>query len=167
MTTYLISDDLDSFSQSSQDRESQSQESHKSHNLKEMKIIGSKVTRELLELINQLKVLHWQTTGYAEHKALDKLFDILNGQNDRWVETFMGKYDRVQFDPTINTISLKNKTEIENDKNGIIPYLKAWTHNMRNIRDKYFNDSYHSDLSNIFDEIFGDIDRTCYLLSLH
>ena len=164
MTTYLISDDLDSFSQSSQDRESQSQESHKSHNLKEMKIIGSKVTRELLELINQLKILNWQTTGYAEHKALDKLFDLLNSQNDRWVETFMGKYGRVHFGLGYRDIDLKN---IDQLGQGIVPYLKDWIKRLNQVRDLYFNRSVDSDLSNIFDEIFGEINKSCYLLSLH
>ena len=34
--------------------------------------IGTDVAIKLLELKNQIKILHWQTTKYSEHKTLDK-----------------------------------------------------------------------------------------------
>ena len=147
--SYLISDDLSS-------SETQSEQ-----HLDEMGTIGSLVTMSLLTLRNQIKIYHWQTTSYAKHKALDKLFVILNSQNDRWVETFMGKYGRISLD-NINNIKLHNIT----DKIMTIQYLKEWVVQMRSIRDRHFDTSKDSDLSNIFDEIFGDINKTCYLLSL-
>ena len=147
--SYLISDDLSS-------SETQSEQ-----HLDEMGPIGSLVTMSLLTLRNQIKIYHWQTTSYAKHKALDKLFVILNSQNDRWVETFMGKYGRISLD-NINNIKLHNIT----DKIMTIQYLKEWVVQMRSIRDRHFDTSKDSDLSNIFDEIFGDINKTCYLLSL-
>jgi len=153
MTTYLINDDTLT-------------ESTDSFSITDMNQVGSQVTLALLELRNQIKVFHWQSTNYSEHKTLDKLFDILNNQNDRWVETFMGKYDRVRFPETNNTIHLLNKDELNKDTNGLVAYLKKWVNMMCKIRDTYFNDSEHSDLSNIFDELFGDIHRTCYLLTL-
>lgn len=148
-TSYLISDDLlDS----------------KSSNDDEINKIGTKVTLELLELRNQVKIAHWQTKIYAEHKALDKLFDLLNRQNDRWVETFMGKYNRIHLDMTTNKIHLKN---LDDFGDGIVAYLKDWVNRLIKVRDQNFSDSNNSDLSNIFDEIFGEIHRTCYLLSLN
>ena len=148
-TSYLISDDL------------ASSETQSEQHLDEMGTIGSLVTMSLLTLRNQIKIYHWQTTSYAKHKALDKLFVILNSQNDRWVETFMGKYGRISLD-NINNIKLHNIT----DKSMTIQYLKEWVVRMRSIRDRHFDTSKDSDLSNIFDEIFGDINKTCYLLSL-
>ena len=133
--------------------------------LPRMSKIGTQVTLELLTLRNQIKVIHWQTKGYAEHKALDKLFDLLNRQNDRWVETFMGKYGRVHFDQD-NQIVLRNIDQLAKP-DGVVNYLKDWIQRLNKIRDQYFNRSIDSDLSNIFDEIFGDINRTCYLLSLN
>ena len=169
MDDYLISD-VGSESEPEYDSELQplsSTSSTESISNDDMIRIGSQVTLELLELRNQIKVAHWQSTSYSEHKTLDKLFDILNNQNDRWVETFMGKYDRVHFPTTNNTIRLINKNELDIHKTGIESYLKTWVYKMRNIRDTYFNTSTHSDLSNIFDELFGDIYRTCYLLTLN
>ena len=124
--------------------------------------IGNQVAIELLSLRNQIKIFHWQTKGYAEHKALDKLFNILNDQNDRWVETFMGKYGRIKITNDNNKIQLYNK----NKQDTMITFLKHWIEHMLDIRNTYFNQPDDSDLSNIFDEIFGDINRTCYLLSL-
>jgi len=149
-TSYLISDDLAS-------SETQSEQL-----LDEMGTIGSLVTMSLLTLRNQIKIYHWQTTSYAKHKALDKLFVILNSQNDRWVETFMGKYGRISLENINNNIKLHNI----NDKLPVTQYLKQWVVQMRSIRDRHFDTSKDSDLSNIFDEIFGDINKTCYLLSL-
>jgi hypothetical protein len=149
-TSYLISDDLAS-------SETQSEQL-----LDEMVTIGSLVTMSLLTLRNQIKIYHWQTTSYAKHKALDKLFVILNSQNDRWVETFMGKYGRISLENINNNIKLHNI----NDKLPVTQYLKQWVVQMRSIRDRHFDTSKDSDLSNIFDEIFGDIYKTCYLLSL-
>lgn len=126
------------------------------------KDIGNKIVMELLSLKNQIKIFHWQTSNYAEHKALDKLFNILSEQNDRWVETFMGKYGRILVTSDNNQIILYNTSK----RHGIISYLKEWVNKMLEIKKNFFSDPIDGDLSNIFDEIFGDINKTCYLLSL-
>ncbi len=36
---------------------------------------------------SQLRVWHWQTNSYAEHKALGKLYESLDGLVDDFVET--------------------------------------------------------------------------------
>jgi hypothetical protein len=125
--------------------------------------IGTDVAIKLLELKNQIKILHWQTTKYSEHKTLDKLFELLSEKNDRWVETFMGKYGRILLSAKGDTLELKN---MKNDHGSTIIYLKDSVECLRLLRDKYFNKSEDSDLSNIFDEIFSDLNRACYLLTL-
>ncbi len=130
-------------------------------------ILGTQVTMKLLALKNQIKIYHWQTQSHPEHKALDKLFDILNDQNDRWVETFMGKYGRIQLTPEHHLISLANLSDLPKEPQyPIRDYLADWVEEIRGIRDAHFNGSEDSDLSNIFDEIFGDIHKTRYLLTL-
>ena len=121
----------------------------------------TQISLEMLTLSNQVKIFHWQTKGYAEHKALDKLFEILTDQTDRWVETAMGKYQRIH-------LSKRSSLSLENipDSGEITRHLKEWVKRMRCLRDQHFGTSQDSDLSNIFDEVFGSINRTCYLLSL-
>jgi hypothetical protein len=125
--------------------------------------IGTDVSIKLLELKNQIKIIHWQTESYSEHKALDKLFNTLGEHIDRWVETFMGKYGRIKLSKKGEIIKLKNnKTDIDGTSN----YLGESVDALRLLRDEYFNKSQDSDLSNIFDEIFADLNRSRYLLSL-
>ena len=110
-----------------------------------IKDIGNQIVIDLLKLKNQIKIFHWQTKGYAEHKALDNLFNILNEKNDQWVETFMGKYGRIYLGSKKKNIILINLDNIEKE-NGVIVYIKEWLKHMISIRDQYFNDSSNSDL---------------------
>ena len=51
-----------------------------------------------LTLQAQLKIMHWQTKGYARHKALDDTFGELLDLVDTFVEEAMGKYGRFKLD---------------------------------------------------------------------
>jgi hypothetical protein len=41
----------------------------------------------LLTIQNQLKIFHWQTKSYAEHKALDDAYGTLTDLFDEFLET--------------------------------------------------------------------------------
>jgi len=126
-----------------------------------MNLIGTKVALILLDIKNQIKIFHWQSKSYSEHKTLDKLFNILTERNDRWVETFMGKYGRIVLphDTNLKLINKKKNISVHN-------YLQIVSHILLDIQIEHFHDNYNSDLSNIFDEIISDINRACYLLTL-
>ncbi len=47
-----------------------------------------------LGLLAQLKVVHWQTKGFARHKAFDETYGELNELVDEFMEQAMGKYGR-------------------------------------------------------------------------
>ena len=51
---------------------------------------------ELLGLLNQTRVFHWQTRSHAEHIALGGLYDKLDDLVDSFVETYSGKYGSVE-----------------------------------------------------------------------
>jgi len=68
------------------------------------------IVTKLLSYQNQVKILHWQTTSYAEHKTLDGLYGDLSGHIDEFVEIFMGKYGRVLAQNSFNLV-------LENYKN--------------------------------------------------
>lgn len=108
----------------------------------------------------QVKVLHWQTLSYSEHKALDGLYDDLSGHIDEFIETFMGKYGRIISQKTfvLNVENYKDKgplalmSDIESYLINEIPTMLDTTKD--------------SDLLNIRDEILGSVNQTKYLLTL-
>jgi hypothetical protein len=122
--------------------------------------IGTFMTLLLLDIKNQIKIFHWQSHSYSEHKTLDKLFDILTDLNDKWVETFMGKYGRIKLEENAN---LKL---INHNNKSVHYYLKTATSKLLKIQEDYFFQPFNSDLSNIFDELTGALNRACYLLTL-
>jgi hypothetical protein len=46
----------------------------------------------LLHSRTQTHIFHWQTTSFAEHKALQKYYEGVDGLLDALVESYQGKY---------------------------------------------------------------------------
>ena len=65
-----------------------------------------------LGLQSQLKIMHWQTKGFARHTALGATYDALDGLIDTFVEEAMGKYGRFKLDENTNQIQLFNLSEL-------------------------------------------------------
>lgn len=111
---------------------------------------------ELLAALNTLRVLHWQTLSYAEHKALGNAYDQLDDLFDRYVETYYGKMGRpddvTQYQLTVEGMSdVPTVQKIQAIRDQIVPGLRQAT---------------HKDLNNIVDEIEEVFNRTIYLLNL-
>jgi DNA-binding ferritin-like protein len=119
----------------------------------------SHIVRVFLELLNMVKIYHWRTHSFAQHKATDELYGQLNGHIDKFVEVLLGKdQSRIKMvEKTINLLDENNKT---NFQARIFEYRAFLTD--LNI---YFDTSRDSDLLNIRDEILGDINQFLYLLT--
>ena len=112
----------------------------------------------LLTLQNQLRIQHWQTKSYSEHKALGKAYEGLDGLIDSFVEVYFGKYGNINAKENFK-ISLENYSEKdcrETIDEGI-SFLENLTENMQQ------NDS---ELLNIRDEMLAVLQQTRYLLRL-
>ena len=103
--------------------------------------------------------MHWQTKGYAKHKALDETYGELTDLIDQFVEEAMGKYGRFELDDETKTIELFNIKEI-NTKDMINKVIEAL--------NQYNNQFEETDtnLFNIRDEIIGLFRKLQYLLTL-
>lgn len=117
----------------------------------------------LLFILNQLRLFHWQTKSFAQHKAFGKTYDELNELIDTFVEVFIGKYGRTfnfsgVYDSKLYDYNDNNVTEFM-DKT--VDYL---THNL--LPQDEYNPATNSDLYNIRDEMLGQINRLKYLLTL-
>jgi DNA-binding ferritin-like protein len=114
-----------------------------------------------LEVLNHVKLYHWKTKQYAEHKATDELYGKLNEDIDKFVEVLLGKdgsriatVKQIRVCDTIHTTqSLRKKMEKFKD------FLMRLNDSLDAHKD--------SDLLNIRDEILADINQFLYLLTLH
>jgi len=123
--------------------------------LSNMNILSS-----MLEFQNQVKVFHWQTYGYSEHKTFGELYDKLSENIDDFVETFMGKYGRIIAKESF-VLTLQNYKSISplDTMNSFIAFLS-------NDLPSQIDPAKDTDLLNIRDEILGDVNQTKYLLTL-
>lgn len=99
-----------------------------------------------------LRLIHWNTTSYAEHKAIGKLYDALADLTDTLAETYMGIYGRFGNIPC---------------EHGELPdavqYVAEMANAIQAVRGELPNDT---QLQNIVDEIASAVDSTNYLLTL-
>jgi len=114
----------------------------------------------LLTLQAQLRVLHWQTKSYAEHKALGKLYDDLDGLTDQFVETFSGRYGvpAAKNDYKLTVVNYKDNSGVVQILDTAIAYMMKDVPAMLKPED--------TDLLNIRDEMVGSMIKTKYLLRL-
>jgi hypothetical protein len=119
----------------------------------------SHLVHVFLEMLNVVKLYHWKTRSFAQHKATDELYSSLNGHIDSFVEVLLGK-DQSRIRMIEKTIHLLDATNTKEFQSRIFEYRAFLTD--LNI---YFDSSRDSDLLNIRDEILGDINQFLYLMT--
>jgi hypothetical protein len=123
--------------------------------------LSSKATivSTFLSILNVVKLYHWKTYSYSQHKATDGLYDKLNEHMDSFVEVMLGKdQSRIQFVNTHIPVMDYAKTE---DFQKCIQHHRVFLTDLTYVFDPV-NDS---DLLNIRDEILGDLNQFLYLMS--
>ena len=117
-----------------------------------------------LQMLNTVKLYHWKTHSYAQHKATDELYTKLNENIDTFVEIMLGKHgNRVDLTNT-KSIPLYDYNNVQPFKKKIGEY-KQFLINMT--KDADLNLTNNSDLLNVRDEILGNINQFEYLLTFH
>lgn len=118
-----------------------------------MNIIGP-----LIQFQQQLRIFHWQTDSFAEHKAFGKTYEAFDGLIDSFVETYMGKFGKIK--PTITfSITLKSLTGSDTVKE----ILQDFEDYLISMSDEIASETY---LLNIRDEMQAQINVLRYLLTL-
>ena len=119
------------------------------------------VIHKMLEMINVVKLYHWQTQSYSVHKATDKLYEKLDGNIDRFVEVYLGKEgSRIKkWDNEMSIIQYNRKKDF---KSRMFEYREFLT----DLSNK-FDEKKDSDLLSIRDEILADINQFLYLFSFN
>jgi hypothetical protein len=115
------------------------------------KIPSRPITLYFLEVLNSIKLFHWNTSSFAAHKASDELHSKLSENIDKFVEILL-RDKRIEF--------FKVNTPIYNlSKPNFTRYLSKF--------DSYILSlNLDNDLANIRDEMSADIHQFFYLLKL-
>ena len=103
----------------------------------------------------QLHLTHWQTTSYAEHKSLGKLYEYVQEFKDGVIEKLMGYTGKrptpYKIEPLINCTGNECVSNILSFASSLKSYGEA--------------NSYH-DIANLADALSGEAAKTKYLLTL-
>ena len=114
-----------------------------------------------MEMLHMIKLYHWNTHSYSQHKATDELHERLSANIDKFVEVFLGKKGS-RLRHLDESIRLINARHTHNFKNQMYEYREF----MISMSD-CFHKTRDSDLLNIRDEILADINQFLYLLTLN
>lgn len=108
----------------------------------------------------QLKVLHWQTKGYARHKAFGETYEGLEALIDEYVEVCMGKHGRFTLQEQNKTIKIDNLPEVS-----IVDFLQNTKSTLIGL-SKDLSSENDTDLLNLRDEMLALVNKLAYLLTL-
>ena len=118
------------------------------------------LVKTFLEMLNTIKLYHWSTHSYPEHKATDELYGSLNDHIDSFIEVLLGKDgSRINQIEHLSYVvpAAQNTTEIKKVVEGFKDYMYKFP----------LNNQKDSDLANIRDEIVADLNQFLYLLTFH
>ena len=119
----------------------------------------SSIVHMFIEMLNVVKLYHWKTKSYAQHKATDELYERLNEHIDKFVEVMLGKNgSRIEmWEKDVLSIQYTNLSDFK----GRVYEYRTFLNQLNN----YFDPASDSDLLNIRDEILGDLNQFLYLLT--
>jgi DNA-binding ferritin-like protein len=119
----------------------------------------SHAVRVLMEMLAAIRLYHWNTRSFAQHKATDELYEKMDANIDRFVEVMLGK-GRVQ-------VELADHRGRSVDAKGAASFASK-IHEYRAFlidMSAYFDKKEDADLLSIRDEILGDVNQFLYLMS--
>jgi hypothetical protein len=115
------------------------------------------VIDKLLGLQTQIRMFHWQTSSFSEHKALGKAYEALDGLIDTLVESYMGATgEKIKAGFKLSIVDYRNKAALD-------LMDQAYTFMTGELNETL---SGRTELLNIRDEMLAVVQRTRYLLKL-
>jgi hypothetical protein len=106
-----------------------------------------------LRILNIIKLFHWNTKVYSKHIATDELHSKLSKLSDSYTEKYFGENGRI----TVNT-NISYQTLSDKDFEKEIAIFKEYLIKLQNPS---------TDLSNIRDEMLGEVNQFLYLWTLN
>jgi DNA-binding ferritin-like protein len=128
---------------------------------------NSHLVKVFFEMLNMVKLYHWKTHSFAQHKATDELYQSLNEHIDKFIEILLGKGTKTSGYGDEERIKMMEKRiDLIDSKN--VKDFKSRMFEYRNFLtdfNMHFDSKHDTDLLNIRDEILGDINQFLYLMS--
>jgi len=119
----------------------------------------SHLVKVFFEILTTVKLYHWKTRSYAQHKATDELYAKLNENIDRFIEVLLGK-DSSRIRMLEKRIDLIDTENVNDFKSRIFEYRSFLTQMHHDLDSKK-----DSDLLAIRDDILENINQFLYLMS--
>ena len=119
------------------------------------------IIENFLTTQQNIRMYHWTTKIYNQHVISGKLYEKLDELFDKFVETYLGKYEN------LNYKKLKILSNYLSDKE-FIEFLKRFKQFLMSELEFILSsdDMKNSDLKNIRDEILGEINQVIFLLKM-
>ena len=119
----------------------------------------SEIVQMFLEFLDAIKLYHWKTHSYSQHKATDELHEKLSKSIDTFVEVLLGKTKRIHmFHRQIRLYDFHSVGPLKDKIFEFREFLVDLTHILDGKRD--------TDLLSIRDDILGHINQFLYLVTL-
>jgi len=140
--------------------------------------MASTVMLALFQIQTSLRFSHWRSKSYSEHKGLDKFLDKFNDKMDEFIETYQGKYGRIDFKNSQKELSVLKIEDLNKYLDVLIGFFIGKSEKDCKKFKLSGNKDYcgitvmdiikkdDTDLLNIRDEILGLIHKLKYLLTL-
>ena len=119
----------------------------------------SHIVKIFIEMLNTVKLYHWKTKSFSQHKATDELYSNLNEHIDTFIEILLGK-DESRIKMMEKKIDLLDSSNTNEFKMRVYEY-RDFLIDM----STYLDSKTDSDLLNVRDEILGDINQFLYLMT--
>jgi hypothetical protein len=113
------------------------------------------IAAKLTHTHEQLHLIHWQTTSYAEHQATGALYDYVHDFKDGLIEKIMGYTGKRPTPYKIEALTNCTANQCVADLLAFASQLKAYGE----------RNSFH-DVCNLADSLSGEAAKTKYLLTL-
>lgn len=116
------------------------------------------IVQKFLEVLNMVKLYHWKTHSYAQHKATDELYERLNKHIDEFVEVLLGKENK-----RVKMVEKTLRVLDNNSSNEFKTHIYEFREFLVSI-DTHFNKK-DSGLLSIRDDLLVDINQFLYLMT--
>lgn len=113
------------------------------------------IASKLTYFHEQLHLIHWQTSSYAEHMATGALYDYVHDFKDGVIEKLMGYTGKRPTGMKMEPLATASSTSVVAELMSFASSLKSYAE----------SNGYH-DISNLADALSGEAAKTKYLLTL-